>query len=102
MLTFEKVLKIFQSYLQQEDYYEVIPTRGGYTVMAWDKYRQDWNSADYCGTPEALCERLLGTYEDYLGFLLTGGESDLTELQQKEIQSKLDDLAEQCRKAGEE
>ncbi len=38
MLTFEKVLKVFQAYLDDDPLYEVVQTSHGYTLMAWGKY----------------------------------------------------------------
>ena len=36
MLTFEKVLKVFQAYLDDDPLYEVVQTSHGYTLMAWE------------------------------------------------------------------
>ena len=36
MLTFEKVLKVFQAYLEDDPLYEVVQTSHGYTLMACD------------------------------------------------------------------
>lgn len=46
MLTFEKVLKVFQAYLDDDPLYEVVQTSHGYTLMAWEPHRNDWYSAD--------------------------------------------------------
>ena len=35
MLTFEKVLKVFQAYLDDDPLYAVVQTSHGYTLMAW-------------------------------------------------------------------
>ena len=35
MLTFEKVLKVFQAYLDDDPLSEVVQTSHGYTLMAW-------------------------------------------------------------------
>ena len=35
MLTFEKVLEVFQAYLDDDPLYEVVQTSHGYTLMAW-------------------------------------------------------------------
>ena len=44
MLTYEAVLKVFADYLKEDTDYEVVLTAHGYTVMGWDKYREDWNN----------------------------------------------------------
>ena len=46
MLTFEKVLKVFQAYLDDDPLYEVVQTSHGYTLMAWEPHRNDWYSAE--------------------------------------------------------
>ena len=52
MLTFEKVLKVFQAYLDDDPLYEVVQTSHGYTLMAWEPHRNDWYSAQIQKTPE--------------------------------------------------
>ena len=43
MLTNEKVLEIFQDYLNEDQATEVVMTRHGYAVMLWDHAGQDWS-----------------------------------------------------------
>ena len=52
MLTFEKVLEVFQAYLDDDPLYEVVQTSHGYTLMAWEPHRNDWYSAEIQKTPE--------------------------------------------------
>ena len=66
MLTFEKVLKVFQAYLDGDPLYEVVQTSHGYTLMAWEPHRNDWYSAEIQKTPEDLRNALLGTYANFL------------------------------------
>ena len=66
MLTFEKVLKVFQAYLDDDPLYEVVQTSHGYTLMAWEPHRNDWYSADIQKTPDDLRNALLGTYANFL------------------------------------
>ena len=54
MLTFEKVLEVFQAYLDDDPLYEVVQTSHGYTLMAWEPHRNDWYSAEIQKTPEDL------------------------------------------------
>ena len=56
MLTFEKVLKVFQAYLDDDPLYEVVQTSHGYTLMAWEPHRNDWYSAEIQKTPEIMRE----------------------------------------------
>ena len=55
MLTFEKVLEVFQAYLDDDPLYEVVQTSHGYTLMAWEPHRNDWYSAEIQKTP-GICE----------------------------------------------
>ncbi len=74
MLTFEKVLKVFQAYLDDDPLYEVVQTSHGYTLMAWEPHRNDWYSAEIQKTPEDLRNALLGTYANFLEDKITGNE----------------------------
>lgn len=78
MLTFEKVLKVFQAYLDDDPLYEVVQTSHGYTLMAWEPHRNDWYSAEIQKTPEDLRNALLGTYANFLEDKITGNDRDLT------------------------
>ena len=78
MLTFEKVLKVFQAYLDDDPLYEVVQTSHGYTLMAWEPHRNDWYSADIQKTPDDLRNALLGTYAIFLEDKITGNDRDLT------------------------
>ena len=66
MLTFEKVLEVFQAYLDDDPLYEVVQTSHGYTLMAWEPHRNDWYSAEIQKTPEDLRNALLDTYANFL------------------------------------
>lgn len=37
MMTFEKVLEVFNDYLNKDSVLEVVNTKRGYTVMIWDE-----------------------------------------------------------------
>ena len=78
MLTFEKVLKVFQAYLDDDPLYAVVQTSHGYTLMAWEPHRNDWYSAEIQKTPEDLRNALLGTYANFLEDKITGNDRDLT------------------------
>ena len=78
MLTFEKVLEVFQAYLDDDPLYAVVQTSHGYTLMAWEPHRNDWYSADIQKTPDDLRNALLGTYANFLEDKITGNDRDLT------------------------
>lgn len=76
MLTFEKVLEVFQAYLDDDPLYEVVQTSHGYTLMAWEPHRNDWYSAEIQKTPEDLRNALLDTYANFLEDKITGNDCD--------------------------
>lgn len=48
MMTFEKVLEVFNDYLNKDSVLEVVNTKRGYTVMIWMKKMSNglvWNIA---------------------------------------------------------
>ena len=96
MLTFEKVLKVFQAYLEDDPLYEVVQTSHGYTLMAWEPHRNDWYSAEIQKTPEDLRNALLGTYANFLEDKITGNDRDLTVTETREIQQRCRELLEKC------
>lgn len=66
MLTFEKILQVFDDILKQDPLYEVVQTSHGYTLLAWQPSRSQWYSAELLETPEAMLDALLNTYSGYL------------------------------------
>ena len=91
MLTNEIVLTVFADYLSRDADFEVILTSRGYTVMGWDKYREDWNTVEYCPT-------LLDAYTSFREMELTDGERDLTAAEKAKVKAECDALTEQCEK----
>ena len=98
MLTNEIVLKVFSDYLARDADFEVILTSRGYTVMGFDNHRQDWNTVDYCPTPEALRDSLLNAYESFRELEITGGDRDLTEKKEAKLAKERDALTALCEK----
>ena len=98
MLTNEIVLKVFSDYLNRDTDFEVVLTSRGYTVMGFDCYRQDWNTVDYCPTPEALRDSLLNAYESFRELEITGGDRDLTEKEEAKLAKERDALTALCEK----
>ena len=97
MLTFERVLNIFEDILQQDPLYEVVSTSHGYTLLGWDSYRNQWYSAELLETPEDMLDALLGNYSSNLEFQLTGGERDeLAEQEKEEIEARGEQLRKKC------
>lgn len=98
MLTNEIVLKVFSDYLARDDDFEVVLTSKGYTVMGFDNHRQDWNTVDFCPTPEVLLDSLLDAYENFRMLEITGGDRDLTEKEEAKLAKERDALTALCEK----
>ena len=98
MLTNEIVLKVFSDYLNRDTDFEVVLTSRGYTVMGFDNHRQDWNTVDYCPTPEALRDSLLNAYKSFRELEITGGDRDLTEKEEAKLAKERDELTALCEK----
>ena len=97
MLTFEKILQVFEDILRQDPLYEVVSTGHGYTLLAWDEHRHQWYSAELLETPEVMLDALLGVYSSYLESELLGNErDDLTEHEEKEIEARCQRLRAKC------
>lgn len=97
MLTFEKILQVFDDILKQDPLYEVVQTSHGYTLLAWQPSRSQWYSAELLETPEAMLDALLDAYSGYLENKITQGErDDLTPQEQKEVEVQCRQLREKC------
>ena len=97
MLTFEKILKVFEDILRQDPLYEVVSTSHGYTLLAWDAHRNQWYSAELLVTPEDMLDALLGVYSSFLESELLGNErDDLTEQEEEEIETRCQRLRVKC------
>lgn len=97
MLSFEKILQVFEDLLRQDPLYEVVSTSHGYTLLAWDEHRNQWYSAELLETPEDMLDALLGNYSSNLELQFTGGErDDLTEQEKKVIEDQCKQLRKNC------
>lgn len=92
MLTFEKVLEVFNTYLSEDDFFEVVITKRGYTAMIWEEKDEQWFGVEFCRTPERLRNALLQGYSDFSEQQLTHNRRSLTEKEIAEIQSRCKQL----------
>ena len=90
MLTFEKVLKVFQPFIA-EGIYEIVMTTHGHTILEWDDCCQEWISVKLFATPKDMAETLLEHLTNYLEYKATLGRRELTEddLMQVEAQRQI-------------
>ena len=99
MLTFEKVLEIFEDYLAQDMELEVYKSRYGYVCVSFNGSPPDppYCEGDVCRTPEELRNTLLDSYANYLEYVeLTQGKRDLTQAEARMIQAARDVMLERC------
>ena len=92
MLTFEKVLEIFEDYLAQDMELEVYKSRYGYPPYC---------EGDVCRTPEELFDHLLVEYESFASIQLTRGcreENEDDEEQVRRLCQKYLDRREEAMK----
>lgn len=97
-MTYEKVLQVFQSYLQEDSMYEIVTTSHGYALLEWSETQEEWSNCWHLPTPEIMMERLLDSYEMYLMWqvLSKAGREELTEDEQKHIASRCELLRKMC------
>ena len=99
MLTYEKILEVFQDYLSEDDICEVLHTSRGYLVVDWEsgKKGSEWITARLCQTPEKLLEVLRSTFEEYQGYRITDGyKRDVTEQEELDIERMGAERAARC------
>lgn len=96
MLSFERVLEVFQDYLQKDPLYEVVLTSHGYALLAWEPCQNDWYRIKHMATPKVLLDSLMDTYANYLEDQITENRRELTAEEAKEIQAKCRLLYERC------
>lgn len=90
MLTFERVLAMFEDYLSKCDHLEVFLTKRGYVVLYWDEIMESFLPITECPEPQDLLDRLLGYYENDLVFELTRGKRELTDTETADVQRQVE------------
>ena len=88
VLTFEKVLAVFQDYLTRDDCVELIQTSRGYAVIEWDERLVNWIGIEHCPSPAVLQENLLSHMAAFLEYRLTSGGRELTETEKSQIRQQ--------------
>ena len=87
MLTFEKVLEIFEDYLAQDMELEVYKSRYGYVCVSFNGSTPDppYCEGDVCRTPEELFYHLLVEYESFASIQLTKGRREENEADEEQV-----------------
>lgn len=87
MLTFEKVLEIFEDYLAQDMEWEVYKSRYGYVCVSFNGSPPDppYCEGDVCRTPEELFDHLLVEYKSFVSIQLTKGRREENEADEEQV-----------------
>lgn len=87
MLTFEKVLEIFEDYLAQDMELEVYKSWYGYVCVSFNGSPPDlpYCEGDVCRTPEELFDHLLVEYESFASIQLTKGRREENEVDEEQV-----------------
>jgi hypothetical protein len=94
MLTFEKVMEVFQDYLAEDTRYEIVTTSHGYTVLEWDSRANTWAGEGLCATPEIMRDVLLDCFTGYLEYKAITANGEITVAEQKRITAQRQALLE--------
>ena len=97
MLTFEKVLSVFDPFLAENGIYEIVQTTHGHTILEWDSRSQEWISVKLCATPKELAETLLDDLTGYLEYKATLGRRDLTYEDMAQVNTQKQEYIEKLR-----
>ncbi len=97
MLTFDKVLEVFEEYIKQDTLCEIVTTSRGYTVMYWDSRQEEWYGVEFCKTPEVMRDALLQGYFNHREEIITNNDRELTNIEVKEIKAECNHLARKCK-----
>lgn len=94
MLTFEKVMEVFQDYLAEDTRYEIVMTSHGYTVLEWDSSSNTWAGEELCATPEIMRDVLLDCFTGYLEYKAITTNGEISEAEQVGITAQRQVLLE--------
>ena len=98
-MTYEKVISAFKTFLTEDDTYDVVNTKHGYTVLNGEADCRELYSALLCRSPEELRDTLLDAYREYRTFQILSGSTERTLTQEETmlIAMECDKLSLQCK-----
>ena len=98
-MTYEKVISAFKTFLTEDDTYDVVNTKHGYTVLNGEADCRELYSALLCRSPEELRDTLLDAYREHRTFQLLSGNTERTLTQEETmlIAMECDKLSLQCK-----
>lgn len=97
-MTYEKVLAVFAAYLAEDDTYDVVLAKHGYTVLNGEANCRELYGALLCRSPEELRDTLLDAYREYRSFqmLTDSPERRPTKAEKAVIEAECQILIEKC------
>lgn len=97
-MTYEKVLAVFAAYLAEDDTYDVVLSKHGYTVLNGEANCRELYGALLCRTPEELRDTLLDAYHEYRSFQMVSDnlERRLTKVEKDMIEAECQNLLDNC------
>lgn len=98
-MTYKKVISAFKTFLTEDDTYDVVNTKHGYTVLNGEADCRELYSALLCRSPEELRDTLLDAYREYRTFQLLSGNTERTLTQEETmlIAMECDKLSLRCK-----
>ena len=97
-MTYEKVLAVFAAYLAEDDTYDVVLAKHGYTVLNGEANCRELYGALLCRSPEELRDTLLDAYREYRSFQMVSDnlERRLTKVEKDMIEAECQNLLDNC------
>ena len=97
MLTFEKVLSVFDPFLAENGIYEIVQTSHGHTILEWDSCSREWISVKLCATPDDMAETLIEHLTNHLEYKATLGRRELTEDDLSQVAAQVENVRRKLR-----
>ena len=94
MLSFDRILQVFDDILRQDPLYEIVSTRLHAAGLGAEP--GGMVQRPLLDTPEAMLDALIDAYSSYVEEKVTNGDCDLTEQEQQELDARCQELREKC------
>ena len=96
-LSYEKVLRVFSGYLNQDKEIEIVRVEHGYAILVWNEEYQNYTDVEAVTSPQELAEKLAGSYNTFLLMLMSGeGAWDLTPEEKAPAEQSAQALLAKC------
>ena len=92
MLTYEKILSVFEAYMAEDSDYDVVLTKLGYAVINWEDAHGKYGNAECYPTPKQFLEKMLEAYREYNEYSMLEHSGDTERELTPEEEKKLDEM----------